>query len=280
MSRPQETITSKHNPLIKRVRALAHRDARMAEGMIVVEGLRAIIEAVRVGLAVETLLVASERLRSTLARQTVADVRQRGAQVVEVSAEVLDSCSERAASQGIIAIFARPQATLSVVAHTVNPLLVALFEPQDPGNIGTIARTADGAGATALVIFGQHSADPFDPKAIRASMGSLFSLPVIELGAAPEALTVLRQRALRLIGTAGGQGTVDLWAAPLRGDVAILLGNERTGLPPAVLQGCDAVASIPLLGHADSLNVAAAAAIFIYEAVRQRQQAVDLTDRR
>lgn len=271
MSQPSELITSKQNALIKRMRALGHREARIAEGMVVVEGLRAIIEVVHAQVSVETLLVAPERIRSELARQTIITARKRGAQYVTATPEVLDSLSERDTSQGIIAIAARPQATLGNIPRKPNQLIMALYEPQDPGNIGTIARTADGAGATALVIFGKKYADPFDPKSIRASMGSVFTLPIIELGPTATALAAMQTRDLHLIGAAGASGTVELWDVPLRGSVAIVLGNERAGLPPEVLDACHTVANVPMLGHADSLNLAAAAAIFAYEAVRQRR---------
>jgi TrmH family RNA methyltransferase len=265
-----DLISSKQNPLVKRIRALAHREARLAEGAIVIEGLRAIIEAVQSGMEIETLLVADERVRSPLAHRTIADAEGRGTQIAHATPEVLDALSERDASQGIIAIARRPQADIAAIPATGAPLVVALHEPQDPGNIGTIARTADGAGAVALVTFGAKSADPFDPKAIRASMGSIFALPVIELGATSAALAALQSRGVRLVGAAGA-GAVELWVAPLAGATAILLGNERAGLPPEALAACDAVARIPMAGRADSLNVAAAAAILLFEAVRQRR---------
>lgn len=265
-----EAITSVRNPLVKRVRALGQRDARRAEGVIVVEGLRAIIEAVRAGHAVETILYAPERLRSPLARETIDQARAGGSALVPATPEVLDSLSERDASQGIIAIVARPRATIAAIPAHGTPLVLALFEPQDPGNIGTIARTADGAGAAALVIMGARGADPFDPKAVRSSMGALFSIPIIELGATAHAITALQGCQLALIGAAG-QGAVDLWDAPLAGRVALLLGNERAGLPLDALAACAAVVRIPMHGQADSLNVAAAAAICAFEAVRQRR---------
>lgn len=270
MSEPAEMITSMRNPLVKRIRALGHREARLAEGMIVIEGLRAIIEAVQSGIAIETLLYAPERLRSPLAQETIAAAEVRGTHLVAAAPAVLDALSERDASQGIIAVAARPHAAFDAIPTSGAPLVLALHEPQDPGNIGTIARTADGAGATALVIFGPHAADPFDPKALRASMGSLFALPVIEVRVIADALAALRGRGLQLVGAAGA-GATDLWDAPLTGSTALLLGNERAGLPPEALAACDTSVRIPMHGHADSLNVAAAAAICAFEAVRQRR---------
>jgi len=263
-------ITSTRNPLIKRVRELRRRETRIEAGMIVIEGLRAVIEAVRAHIVIASLLYAPDRLRSTLAHATLADVRAAGTVITPVDAEILDSLSERESSQGIIAIARRPEATAARIPTTGTPLVVAIFEPQDPGNVGTIMRTADGAGAAAVAAFGTKGVDLFDPKAIRSSMGSIFALPVIDLGATSMAVAALHSRGLTLIGTSD-KGAVDLWDAPLRGPVAILMGNERAGLSDDALAACDVVARIPLVGHADSLNVAAAASIFLFEAVRQRQ---------
>ncbi len=268
-SHQDDIITSTRNPLVKRVRALSRRDAREAEDVVVVEGLRAIVEAVRAGAGVETILYAPDRLRSPLARETLARTQEQGAQLVQAGAAVLDALSERDASQGAVAVVRRPHATVADIPMTGTPLVIALCEPQDPGNAGTIMRAADGAGAAAVAIAGKRGVDPFDPKAIRASMGSIFAVPIIQLGEPMEALTQLRSRGLLLAGTSD-KGAVDLWDAPLAGPVAILMGNERAGLSADVLAACDVVARIPLTGRADSLNVATAAAIFLFEAVRQR----------
>lgn len=266
---PTELITSPRNPLLKRVRGLLRHDT--TDEVIAVEGLRAIIEAARAGVAFRQVLYAPDRVRSALAEEALDLAEEQGAQVVPVAAAALDEVSARDASQGMIALVQRPDATLDDLAPTEHPLIVALFEPQDPGNVGTIARTADGAGAAALVVLGERAVDAFHPRAIRASMGSLFALPIITLLDVPAGITTLRARGLALVGAAGS-GAMALWHAPLTGPVAILLGNERAGLPDDVLAACDAVARIPLTGHADSLNVAAAAAIFLFEAVRQRTE--------
>jgi tRNA G18 (ribose-2'-O)-methylase SpoU len=266
-----DVITSLRNPLVKRVRALSRRDARESEDVVVVEGLRAIIEAVRADAGVETILYAPDRLRSPLAGETLARAQSQGAQLVQASVAVLDALSERDASQGAIAIVRRPHATVKDIPITRAPLVIALSEPQDPGNVGTIIRAADGSGSAAVVTIGKRGVDPFDPKSIRASMGAIFALPIVQLGDPVEALSALRSRGLSLVATSD-KGAVDLWDAPLAGPVAILMGNERAGLSADVLASCDAVARIPLAGHADSLNVATAAAIFLFEAVRQRQK--------
>ncbi len=266
-----DILRSGRNPLIKRVRGLARREARRAEGVVLVEGLRAVIEAIRSGCAIETLLIAPERMHSTLAEQALAKAGAGGARVVEVASALLDDLSERDASQGILAIVTRPRADLAAIPATGAPFALALHEPQDPGNVGTIARTADAAGAAAVIILGTRGTDPFDPKAVRASMGSLFAVPVIEMDDAVDALAKLAERGMRIVGAAGA-GAVDLWHAPLAGRAVILLGNERAGLPPEILAACDVVARIPQHGRADSLNVASAAAIFAFEAVRQRSR--------
>ncbi len=262
-----EIITSPRNPLLKRVRGLLRHEER--EDTIAIEGLRAIIAAQRAEVVIPHLLYAPERLRSSLAQAAVAAAQASGTHIVRVAAEALDEVSARDASQGIVAIAQRPVWNFAALHLPPSPLIVALFEPQDPGNVGTIVRTADGAGAAALVLLGSHGVDPFHPRAVRASMGSIFDVPVVPLDPLPAAIATMREQGLRIIGAAG-QGATDLWQADLGGATVLILGNERTGLPPDALAECDEVVRIPLFGQADSLNVAAAAAIFIFEAVRQR----------
>lgn len=264
-----EQISSLRNPLIKHVRELLRHEG--GGETIVIEGLRAIIEAIRTAVAIESILVAPSRVRSAVALQALDQARAQGAQVIPVADDILDAISTRDASQGMLAVARRPAASLTTLPTQRIPLLAVLFEPQDPGNVGTIARTADGAGATALAVCGHGGVDPFHPRAIRASMGSLFALPILTLGTASDAIGKLHAHSLRIV-AAAGSGEQMLWEVPLTGPVAIMLGNERTGLPPEVLAACDVVARIPLAGSADSLNVAAAAAVFLFEAVRQRHQ--------
>ena len=267
----EDAITSLRNPLIKRMRTLLRHDARAAT--IAIEGLRAIIAAIDADLTIETLLWAPERLRSAAAAEAIARAQRSGAMIFTATAAVLDELSTRDGSQGAIALATRPQATLTTLPATRSPLVIALYEPQDPGNVGTIARAADGAGAAALLVLGPHGVDPFHPRAVRASMGSLFALPVIEAADALAAARFAQQRGYRVVGAAG-QATATLWDTPLHGATLLLMGNERTGLPEDVLGACDDRAQIPLAGQADSLNVATAAAIFLFEAVRQRRASV------
>jgi TrmH family RNA methyltransferase len=262
-------ISSHRNPLIRRIRSLAHRDSREAEGVILVEGLRAMISAIEGNFPIETIVYAPERLRSPLAQKTLNQVEEQGTKLITTSTEILDALSERDASQGIIAIMPRPQATMANIPSRGTPLLVVLYEPQDPGNVGTIARTSDSAGASALVIFGSQGVDVFDPRAIRASMGSLFSIPVIEAGTSSNILSSIQKLGITLVATSD-KGESNIWDIPLRHPTAIIMGNERAGLPAEILSICDYTARIPLIGKADSLNVASAAAIFIFETVRQR----------
>jgi tRNA G18 (ribose-2'-O)-methylase SpoU len=263
-------ITSTRNAQVREVRALGRREGSLARDFIIVEGLRAIIAAIEAQQPISKLFIASDRLRSQRARDAIARAIANGTEPVAVTADILDDLSEREASQGALAIMPRPKLSTDSIPIAGNPLVVVLYEPQDPGNVGTIVRTADGAGAAALAIIGTRGVDPFDRKAVRASMGSHFALPIIELGPLPSAIAALKARNLTLVATSD-RGAIDIWNVPMAGPVALIMGNERTGLAEEALAACDAVARIPLFGQADSLNVAAAAAIFIFESVRQRQ---------
>lgn len=175
---------------------------------------------------------------------------------------VLEAVSEVESPQGIVAVVRHTAAPLDAVLGQEDLLLLIVDRVQDPGNLGTMIRTADGAGATAVVLT-PGTVDPTNPKAARATMGSLFHLPVVEME--PERLrTALFTHGVRLL-AADTAGAVSAREADYRRPLAVAVGNEAEGLAPVWLQAADQVVRIPLLGRADSLNAAVAAAILLYE---------------
>lgn len=266
-----EHITSNRNPVIKRLRSLSRREERHNEGVILIEGLRNIIAAIAAKVSFESIVYAPERLRSQTAAEALARAKTKHITLLTADAAILDALSERDASQGVIAIAQRPDTSQARLPLTKTQPLVVLYEPQDPGNIGTIARTADSAGAAGIVIIGKHHADIFDPKALRSGLGTLFTIPIIEIDDPLAGLRFIQQRGYRLIATSD-HGDDTLWNISMLKSVAFVLGNERKGLPPEIESLCDHLARIPLQGNADSLNVAVAAGIFLFESVRQQSQ--------
>ena len=191
----------------------------------------------------------------------------------EISVRDAAALSETVTPQGLVAVCAIPAVTVAEVFAGSPRLLVVLVEPNEPGNLGAIVRTADAAGADAVLVDG--GVDPFNGKAVRASAGSLFHLPVVS-GAGDEFLDAARAHAITTLATAGHGDTVDLDAlidlGELASPTAWLFGSEAHGLPASLLERVDRVVRVPIHGRAESLNLAAAAAVCLYASARAHRQ--------
>jgi len=269
-------ITSTKNPLVKRIRGLAERDAREAEDRMVVEGVRMIEEVLAAGMPVDLLVYDPAAATGARAGALLERARSRGVRLVTAAPHVLAACSQVETPQGIVAVVGRPRASLAGVLTAPDLLLVVLDRIQDPGNLGTIVRVADAAGATA-VLATQGSVDVHNPKAVRATMGSLFHLPVLAVERAG-LLGALRERQVRIL-VADQRGATAYTEADYRPPIALVLGSEGAGPDPAWLPAAAAAVRIPLYGRADSLNVAVAAGLLLYEARRARARDLDTMER-
>jgi RNA methyltransferase, TrmH family len=264
-------ITSAANPLIKRIRLLGDRRHRRREGAFVAEGIQPVWQAVEAGADVETLVVAPDLLARSpggaAAAAMVARQEAAGTRVARVSGELFARLSGRDGPSGLAAIVRGAADTLAGLAAGPGSVFVALHEIGNPGNLGTIIRTASAAGAAGVVLLGATT-DPFDPAAVKASMGALFSVPVAHepdvaafFGwAAAAGVTVI---------TTSGRAADSFWAARFPRPAAFLLGSEGAGLPAGVLARGDRQVRIPMTGTAESLNLAVAAGLLLYEAARQ-----------
>jgi TrmH family RNA methyltransferase len=198
----------------------------------------------------------------------VAGLEQDGVPVTRVTAELFRRLSDRDGPAGLAAIVRGGIGGLDELTVGTDSVFVVLHELQNPGNIGTIIRTADAAGATGVILLGT-SADPLSGPAIKASMGSLFAVPVVAVAGQAELLAWAAGSGLRLVALTGA-GDTDLWQASLPRPMLVLLGNEGAGLPDELLAAADQAVRISMTGTAESLNVAAAAAVVLYE-IRRRQ---------
>jgi TrmH family RNA methyltransferase len=266
-------IESPANPRIRSAVALRERRERDTARLTLVDGGREARRAIEAGMDVETAFLCRELLTSDDARAAVAALgRATGRrELLEVSARAFEKLAYGDRSDGIVLVV-RPRArTLADLELPESPLVLVTEDVEKPGNVGAILRSADGAGADAVIAVG--GTDLFNPNVIRASVGTVFSVPVV---AAPvdEVIAWLRANALRIIATRVDSPTLHA-DAELRGPVALVLGSEADGLSPA-WQGADVESiRLPMEGIADSLNVSAAAAILLYEAWRQRRHAPD-----
>jgi TrmH family RNA methyltransferase len=268
-------ITSPSNPAVRAARKLARPSARArADGRFLLEGPEGIREALAAGHVPVTVL-GTQRAAARHAG-VLNTARAAGSQVLLVAEPVLAALAPTATPQGLVAVL--PSVTRSLDGLPAAPRLVCvLAEVRDPGNAGTVIRAADAFGADAVATT-KGSVDPQSPKAARAAAGSLFHLPVVAGVPWRDLRAALRERRLRLVG-ADPHAPASVEAAPLDEPVALILGNEAHGLPAEVRDGLDLVVRVPLAGRAESLNLAAAAAVLLYEAARRRGSAGATTHR-
>jgi TrmH family RNA methyltransferase len=267
MSRP--FITSSSNPRLKAVRRLRRAPHRIGDGVFLVEGHRQVAAALEAGAAVRELLVAPELFLGDTDAELARLAEQRGTDVLELSAGAYALIAGNARRDGIVAVVERWAVTLDSLEIGPNPLLLVAERVERPGNLGTIIRAACAAGADALIACGGGS-DPFHPEAVRGSVGTLFKLPLARCACA-DAIPWLRDRNVRVV-VATPDADRPHWATTYSGPTAIVVGNERYGVSDAWLDAADELVQIPMPGPADSLNVAVAAGIVLFEAARQRTE--------
>jgi RNA methyltransferase, TrmH family len=266
-----ELITSRTNPKIKFVRALRQRKAREESGVFLVEGIRHVGEAVQAARdrshpgpqpQIEQILYAPQLLTSDFARQLVAEEEARGVPCYPTSPEVFAALAEKENPQGLIAVVRQPSLALSDLDPQRFPWGVALVQPQDPGNLGSILRTIDAVGASGLILL-DSSVDAYHPSAVRASMGTIFWYPVVS--ASFEAFASwARQHGYHVFGTSA-RGAVDYREVPAYPVPRLLLmGSEREGLSARHMEVCELLVRLPMLGRASSLNLGVATGVFLY----------------
>jgi TrmH family RNA methyltransferase len=252
-------LLSSSNARLAAARRLTRRSARRETGRFLAEGAQAVREALAAGAVLELFATteALERYPSLTADAS------------EISAKDAAALSETVTPQGLVAVCSLAQPSLAALAAESPKLLVVLVEPNDPGNVGAIIRTADAAGADGVVLDG--GADAYNGKAVRASAGSLFHLPVIEAAAAD---VLALPGVVALATSATGLHSVDELAAngTLARPSAWLFGSEAHGLPAAILDAADHTVRVPIYGRAESLNLAAAAAVCLYASAQAQRR--------
>jgi TrmH family RNA methyltransferase len=263
----REAITSLTNPRVKAAVRLRDRREREETGLTIVDGPRELLRALENGVAVEEAFVCPDLVRTGEAEAAIVRLRDAGARVVDVSPPVLARIAFGDRAEGVVAVIRTPARGLDDVVLPRDPLIVVVEAVEKPGNLGAILRTADGSAADA-VIAADPRTDLFNPNAIRASLGTIFTVPVAA-AASDTALDWLASRAIRPIAARVDAPTL-YSDVDLRGPIAIVLGSEAGGLTAAWDDPRVVPVRIPMLGAADSLNVSVAAAILLYEARRQR----------
>lgn len=255
-------IGSRHHPIVARYRLAARGDA---DGIMLLDGAHLVADAIASGLHIREAAVASQSQQDPDIHRLVEQLDRIGVDTVTATAPVMSALSPVRSPSPVVALADRPVRYDRVFAAPA-PLVVVAIDVQDPGNLGAIVRVAEAAGATGAIVAGA-SADPFGWKAMRGSMGSALRLPLL-VEKQPWSATEVRRRGCRVIATAP-RGGRSLFEADLRGPLAILIGGEGGGLPPALLDGADERVTIPMAAPVESLNAAVTAALILYEARRQ-----------
>lgn len=269
-------ITSVHNPRVKAAAALRERRERLQQRRFLIDGCREIGRALDSGVELLEIFVCRERCRSSAAEELLTRIEQLAAArsgsspapQFEVAPRVFEKLAYGERDEGIVAVARLAPRRLDDLRLPPQALVGVLADVEKPGNLGAVARSADAAGVQALLVAGQ-GADPFNPNAIRASLGTIFALPVVQ-ATEQEILDWLRAGGYRIY-AARVDGAVPYDRADFRGAAAIVLGSEAVGLGPLWTAPDIAAVQLPMHGIADSLNVSATAAVLFYEALRQRK---------
>lgn len=254
------TITSLSNPFVKQARALRQRKARSESGLFLVEGIHHVGEAIQAKWEVDSILYAPELLTSTFANGLLKEASRLSLRLQPVSTQVMESLADKDNPQGILAIVHQRQTRFNELKAVQRA--VALVMPQDPGNVGTILRTLDAVSGDALFLL-DGGVEPYHPTAVRASMGTLFWIPVVQ-GSFDEFATWSRRNHFQLIGTSA-HGDVDYHTLVPQLPWTLVLGNEQKGLSASQIAACDVAVSLPMRGRVSSLNLAVAAGILLYQ---------------
>ncbi len=270
---PRPRITSTSNPRFRAAIGLREARERRRQGRILVDGIREIGRALDSGVRPVEAWLDPERVAGSpdlLAMRDRLD-KEGGCALLEADARIIDRLAYGERTDGLVLVAETPVATLAGLALPAEPLVVVLEAIEKPGNLGAVLRSADGAGAAAVIVADGRT-DPFNPNVIRASVGTVFTVPIAAASGA-ETLSWLRQHELRIV-TARVDDGVLYTTIDLTGPLALVLGSEATGLSDHWTGPESTAVRVPMTGVADSLNVSATAAVLLYEALRQRQAVV------
>jgi len=259
-------ITSFSNPLIRQIKRLRQKKYREQEQLHYTEGLRVVLSAIETGAGIETLVYSPDLLTSELALEILAKQEAAGTRCEAISASLFQSISGRDNPVGLAAIVHNRWFSISEFQVNEADIFVALINIGEPGNLGTIFRSADAAGATGLILVGT-TVDPYHPTTLKASMGTLYSMPFFQLEESQQLFEWATAGGLHTIATTANSGTPYREVSYRRPSI-LIMGSEREGLDDKILKRADQIVKVPMRGRASSLNLAVATAIVLFEMTR------------
>jgi len=260
-------ITSRHNPLIRRIKQMqSRRRVRRKENAFFVEGVPFVSLALDCNARIQTLLFCEPLLTDDTGRLILADQRRKGTSCLAVSQPVFEHLCQRNNPDGLAALIETRLETLDTLSPEPTDLFVALVEPSDPGNLGTILRTLDAVDAASCILVGK-STDPFHPRAVTASRGTVFKVPIAHADTTSQLFEWAHQHHVNTIASSARAGSPH-WSTPCPLPALLIIGSEHEGLDPATIDNADQLVTIPMQGVSHSLNVAVATALLLYELKR------------
>jgi len=256
-------VTSLANPLVKDIKALALKKFRDSQNAFMAEGLKLVIDALDLGWQIRTLVFAKAGRGNAAVEKAAARTVAAGGTVLEVSEKVLSAITRRDNPQMVVGVFTQRYLPLKDIRPKDGDVWVALDRVRDPGNLGTVVRTVDAVGAKGVILVGDTT-DPFSVETVRATMGSVFAVPVAKTNV--EAFLAWRKGFPGLVAGTHLKGAVDYRSVDFgTRPVLLLMGNEQQGLPEDLAASCDRLLRIPQAGRADSLNLAVATGVMLFE---------------
>lgn len=267
-------VTSLANPIVKDLRSLALKKFRDQQGVFLAEGLKLVIDALEQDWRIKTLVFAKSGKGNKTVEQVAARTFAKGGLVLEVTEKVISAITRRDNLQMVAGVFEQQYHQLAGLKPKGNDVYVALDRVRDPGNLGTVIRTADAVGAKGVILIGDTT-DPYSLETVRATMGSVFSVPLYRASEA-DFLNWRKGFSGLVVGT-HLKGAVDYRTIPYANKpIILIMGNEQQGLPDSLAGACDKLARIPQAGRADLLNLAIATGVMLYEI---RREALTLDER-
>lgn len=257
-------ITSLQNPLIKQTSLLQQKKYRKEQNLFLLEGIKNIIEALNSDFAIKSLFIDTKSIKSEDFEAINALAQKKNVQIYNVTAEIINKLSDTKSPQPVIACIEQLSYQLGDIDLSGKPLLLVLDSISDPGNLGTIIRTADATGIQGILI-NQNCADLFSAKTLRSTMGSIFHLPIIGEMTDEQIILWLKENKFKIV-TTSAEAKISMNEADFDQKIALVMGNEAHGVSSAYKHSADFQVSIPMRGKAESLNVAVATALLLYSA--------------
>jgi TrmH family RNA methyltransferase len=263
-------ITSGQNPKVKDIVRLRQRRHRDNTGRFLIEGYRELSRAASSGLPIEILYICSDLFLGSNEQYLIAEIEEKGAQIIPCTESVFQKISYRDRPDGLLAVAKQMEAGLASLVLSEAPFFVLAEAIEKPGNLGTILRSSDAVGVDGVIVC-DRCTDIHNPNVVRASVGTLFTIPVVEADG-EDTLSWLQANGIAIV-AATPDAKEEFTDVDLRGPIAIAVGTEQLGLSPRLMEKATIHVRIPMCGVADSLNVAMATTLCLYEALRQRRKA-------